>query len=195
MRKITSDREREGCCKGLGVEGWRETEREKERQGTRALLATLKGTVATIDDCEVLIVGPGRNGQNECLVVGTACRVMDARHPPRDWHCRRGSPSTLPRTRSTGRLFCYETPNILIKQRTNSNKRYISAVGIHSRWRTRMGRASSPWTSRRLRHARCGTFRDSPRRREASVQRSCGGMRSDPDTRGPRNNAGDPIVK
>ena len=32
MRKITSDREREGGGK-LGVEGWRETEGEKERQG------------------------------------------------------------------------------------------------------------------------------------------------------------------
>jgi len=97
--------------------------------------------------------------------------------PPRAWHCRRGWPSTLPRTSSTGRLFCYETLNIL-------------GVGIHSRCHTRMGRASSPWTSRRLRYSSCGTFRDSPRRREASIQRSCGGVRSDPDTRGRRNPCG-----
>ena len=52
------------------------------KASARALLATLKGAVATIDDREVLVVGPGRNERNECLVVGTACRVMDALNPP-----------------------------------------------------------------------------------------------------------------
>jgi len=55
----------------------------KPEDSRRALLAALKGAVATIDDYEVLILEPGSNERNECLVVGT-CRVMDARNPPAD---------------------------------------------------------------------------------------------------------------
>ena len=59
-----------------------EFDTNKPEDSRRALLAALKGAVATIDDYEVLILGPGSNERNECLVVGTACRVMDALNPP-----------------------------------------------------------------------------------------------------------------
>ena len=44
---------------------------DKPEYSRRALLAALKGAVAIIDDYEVLILGPGSNERNECLVVGT----------------------------------------------------------------------------------------------------------------------------
>jgi len=43
------------------------------RQSMQTILDTMKGTVAVLDECEILVVGPaGRDGHNECLVTGTA---------------------------------------------------------------------------------------------------------------------------
>jgi hypothetical protein len=56
---------------------WVAVDEDNARQSMQTLLDTMKGTVAVLDECDILVVGPaGGDSRNECLVTGTACFVI-----------------------------------------------------------------------------------------------------------------------
>ena len=111
-----------------------------------------------MDDNEVLIVGPGINSQNECLVVGTACLVLDAWNPPTGLALPLWVDEHVDKHQEHRALVLLQDPHIYIHIYIGGGRSLLLArQNGHSFVRCPAGSG-----------AQVATFRHSTRRREAS---------------------------